>query len=60
VAAVEKMERENLMLLKPPVAVVDKVVKNKSIADGKTTELTKKESKSVSKAKLKITIRELW
>ena len=28
VAAVEKMERENLMLLKPPVAVVDKVVKN--------------------------------
>lgn len=60
VAAVEKMERENLMLLKPPVAVVDKVVKNKSIADGKTTELTKKESKSVSKTKLKITIRELW
>jgi len=59
-AAVQKMERENLMALQPPAVVVAKVVKKKSISDRKTTEVAKKESKPVSKSKLKITIRELW
>jgi|GEM_PF-2468484 hypothetical protein len=59
-AAVQKMERENLVALQPPVAALVPEVKKKSVAGGKSTELAQKKSKPVTKSKLKITIRELW
>ena len=60
VAAVQKMERENLVALQPPVVVVAQAIKKKSILGGESTEVAKKESNFLSKSKLKITIRELW